>query len=119
MNMDNIYSVLPGAEGFDEEEDASPQETPPQSTRQGLPGERSPNARALAAARAAAARRTRQRQGGVSAQEESDGNAAARTRSDADPNASGHRGEDSCGPVRSADRDPKRIKIFISVLRES
>ena len=45
MNMDNIYSVLPGEEGFDEEEDASPQETPPPSTRQGLPGERSPNLR--------------------------------------------------------------------------
>ena len=92
MNMDNIYSVLPGLGGIDEEEDASPTETPPQSTRQGLPGERSPNLRALAAARAAAARRTRQRQGGVSAQEESDGNAAARTRSDADPSVQGQPG---------------------------
>ena len=49
MNMDNIYSVLPGLGGNDEEEDASPTETPPQPTRQGLPGERSPNIRALAA----------------------------------------------------------------------
>ena len=92
MNMDNIYSVLPGLGGIDEEEDASPEETPPQSTRQGLAGERSPNLRALAAARAAAARRTRQRQGGVSAQEDSDGNAAARTRSDAAPNVPGPAG---------------------------
>ena len=92
MNMDNIYSVLPGLGGNDEEEDASPTETPPQPTRQGLTGERSPNIRALAAARAAAARRTRQRQGGVSAQEESDGNAAARTRSGADPDVQGRQG---------------------------
>ena len=33
-----------------------------------------------------------QRQGGVSAQEESDGNAAARTRSDADPSVQGQQG---------------------------
>ena len=80
MNTDNMYDVLPGEEDFEteEEKDASPEETPPQSTRQGLAGERSPNVRALAAARAAAARRTRQRQGGVSAHEESDGNAAGR-----------------------------------------
>ena len=91
MNTDNIYSVLPG-QGFDEEEDASPQETPPPSTRQGLPGERSPNARASAAARAAAARRTRLRQGGVSTQEDSDGNAAARTRSAAEPSVQGQEG---------------------------
>ena len=92
MNTDNIYSVLPGSGGIDEEEDASPQETPPQPTRQGLPGERSPNARALAAARAAAARRTRLRQEGVSTQEESDGNAAARTRSAAAPSVQGQEG---------------------------
>ena len=89
MNMDNIYSVLPGLGGIDEEEDASPEETPPQPTRQGLAGERSPNARALAAARAAAARRTRLRQEGEAAQEETDGNAAARTRPNADPDVQG------------------------------
>ena len=61
MNVDNIYNVLTGEEDYDEEEDASPEETPPQPTRQGVAGERSPNARALAAARAAAARRTRLR----------------------------------------------------------
>ena len=92
MSTDNMFNVLPDLGGNDEEEDASPEETPPQSTRQGLAGERSPNLRALAAARAAAARRTRQRQGGVSAQEESDGNAAARTRSDADPSVPGQQG---------------------------
>ena len=85
MNTDNMFAVLPGDEDVEEEKDASPEETPPQPTRQGLAGERSPNARALAAARAAAARRTRLRQEGVFTQEESDGNAAARTRSDADP----------------------------------
>lgn len=89
MNTDNMYDVLPGEEDFEEEKDASPQETPPQPTRQGLAGERSPNQRALAAARAAAARRTRLRQEGVSAQEDTDGNAAARTRSDAAPNVPG------------------------------
>ena len=87
MDVNNIYDVLPGEEDYDEEEDASPQETPPQPTRQGVAGERSPNIRALAAARAAAARRTRLRQEGAGAYEESDGNAAARTRSDADPDA--------------------------------
>ena len=61
MNVDNIYNVLTGEEDYDEEEDASPKETPPQPTRQGVAGERSPNARALAAARAAAARRTSSR----------------------------------------------------------
>ena len=94
MNTGNMYDLLPGEEDFEteEEKDASPEETPPQSTRQGPAGERSPNVRALAAARAAAARRTRQRQGGVSAQEESDGNAAGRTRSDAVPSVPGPEG---------------------------
>ena len=73
MDVNNIYDVLPGEEDYDEEEDASPEETPPQPTRQGVAGERSPNARALAAARAAAARRTRLRQEGVGAQLETDG----------------------------------------------
>ena len=80
MNLDNIYTVLPGEEDHDEEEDASPQETPSQPTRQGLPGERSPNPRALAAARAAAARRTRLRQDGVGSHLDPDGNAAAGSR---------------------------------------
>ena len=92
MNTDNMYGVLPGEGDFEEEKGASPQETPPQPTRQGLAGERSPNQRALAAARAAAARRTRLRQEGVSAQEDTDGNAAARTRSDADPSVPGQQG---------------------------
>ena len=61
MNTDNMYDVLPGEEDNFEEEDALLRETSPQPTRQGLPGERSPSARALAAARAAAARRTRLR----------------------------------------------------------
>ena len=55
MNTDNMFDVLPGDEDVEEEKDASSKETPPQPTRQGLAGERSPNARALAAARAAAA----------------------------------------------------------------
>ena len=65
MNTDNMYGVLPGEEDDFEEEDAHLRETPPQPTRQGVAGERSPNARALAAARAAAARRTRLRQEGA------------------------------------------------------
>ena len=35
MNTDNMYDVLPGEEDFQEEKDASPEETPPQPTRQG------------------------------------------------------------------------------------
>ena len=49
MNTDNMFGVLPGQEDSDLEEDASPHETPPQPTRQGLTGEGSPNVRALAA----------------------------------------------------------------------
>ena len=45
MNTDNMYDVLPGEEDFEEEKGASPQETPPQPTRQGLAGERSPSTR--------------------------------------------------------------------------
>ena len=81
MNMDNIYSVLPGEGGDDEEDALRHPETPSQPTRQGLAGERSPNVRALAAARAAAARRTRLRQEGVMAPEETLGTAADGTHS--------------------------------------
>ena len=76
MNTDNMYGVLPGEEDDFEEEDAHLRETPPQPTRQGVAGERSPNARALAAARAAAARRTRLRQDGVGSYQETDGDIA-------------------------------------------
>ena len=92
MDDDNMFNVLSGEEDGFEEEDAPLRETPPQPTRQGVAGDRSPNARALAAARAAAARRTRLRQDGAMAKEDSDGNAAARTRSDADPSVLGPAG---------------------------
>ena len=113
MNIDNIYDVLPGEEDYDEEEDASPEETPPQPTRQGLPGERSPNARALAAARAAAARRTRLRQDGVRSQQESDGDAAARTRSGADPSDDdeGLRSQNA-SVARSLSRSPRTRSTY-------
>ena len=92
MNTDNIYSVLPGEGGDDEEDALRHPETPSQPTRQGLAGERSPNVRALAAARAAAARRTRLRQEGVMAPEETLGIAADGTHSGDDPHATGQGG---------------------------